>query len=47
MGQNSAPEPIMEALNLHLAACWCYSSTCKHDELGVHRNSFRAAIWIR
>ncbi|KAL0324337.1 UNVERIFIED_CONTAM: RHOMBOID-like protein 3 [Sesamum calycinum] len=33
--KNSSPEPSMEAHNLYLAACWCYSFTCKHAEFGV------------
>ncbi|KAL0393495.1 UNVERIFIED_CONTAM: hypothetical protein Slati_4315700 [Sesamum latifolium] len=45
-GTNSAPEPSMEAHNLYLAACWCYSSTCKYAEFGVYWNSSGAAIWI-
>ncbi|KAL0308138.1 UNVERIFIED_CONTAM: RHOMBOID-like protein 2 [Sesamum angustifolium] len=46
MGQDSTPQSILEAYYLCMAACWCYSFTCQHAELGVHRNPPRAAVWI-
>ena len=46
MEQGSAWESRMEAYHLHLAACRCYSSACKHVELGFYWNTPWTTIWI-
>lgn len=46
MEQSCAESSRMETRNLYLVTCWSHSSTCKHAEFGLYRNSLRAAIWI-
>lgn len=46
LGQDSAPESILEAHYLHLAACRCYSFICKYAEFGLCRDSPWTAIRI-